>query len=99
MQQKGQYEESRGKVVCKSMAWTIVKQALFGMSVFQIVAKGQQQKQHYFLFELQTFLKTVHCISNGVLRPAFSSVLPFLSPAWLKDKEVEFLSGGGEIQG
>lgn len=47
-QQKGEYEKSRGKRDCKGMAWTVVKQALFGMSVFQVVTKGQQQQQGYF---------------------------------------------------
>lgn len=45
MHQKGEYEESRGK---QGMPWTAVKQALFGMSVFQVVTKGQQQQQGYF---------------------------------------------------
>lgn len=31
----------------KGMTWTAVKQALFGMSVFQMT-KGQQQQQGYF---------------------------------------------------
>lgn len=43
-----EYEESRGKQDSKGMAWTVVKQALFGMSVFQVVTKGQQQQQGYF---------------------------------------------------
>lgn len=42
------------------------------------------------------FLKPAHYISNGVPRPAFSSVL---LPAWLKGEEGVFLSIGGEIQG
>lgn len=41
-------------------------------------------------------LKPAHYISNGVPRPAFSSVL---LPAWLKGEEAVFLSIGGEIQG
>lgn len=48
MQQKGEYEESRGKLDCKGVAWIVVKPALFGMSVFQVVTKGQQQQQGYF---------------------------------------------------
>lgn len=43
-----EYEESRGKRDSKGMAWTVVKQALFGMSAFQVVTKGQQQQQGCF---------------------------------------------------
>lgn len=45
MQQKGEYDKSRGKLDCNGVAWTVVKPALFGMSVFQVVTKGQQQQQ------------------------------------------------------
>lgn len=72
------------------MAWTVVKQALFGMSVFAVVTKGQQQQQGYF-FSLMNFkpsLKPVHYISNGMPRPTFSSVL---LPAWVKGEEGVFL--------
>lgn len=92
MQQKGEYEESRGKWDCKGMA---CKTSFFGVSVFQVLTKGQQQG-YFSSLNFKPSLKPVHYINNGVPRPAFSSVL---LPAWLKGEEDVFLSVGGKIQG
>lgn len=77
-------------LLCKaSFVWNV---CLSGYDKRATATKGL----FFSLMNFKPSLKHVHYISNGVPRPAFSSVV--LSTR-LKGEEGVFLSVGGEIQG